>query len=159
MLKKPCRGVVPQGGNGHVSRLRQLGQGRLPHHLEEWPDQLATPRDARPVDHLRHTGSEWVLDSHVTLVVATRNWAATRPPRGALRELRADGAQPGNFATWDPDSPPHVEWQFYQPSNYPARVQIQRMPIYESPGGLRASEYAHAYLSFYIINVIVILAI
>ena len=65
MLKKPCRGFVPQGG-GHVSRLQQLGQGRLPQQWTEWPDVLATPRDARPVDHLRHTGSEWVLDSQVT---------------------------------------------------------------------------------------------
>ena len=90
MLKKPCRGFVPQNG-GHVSRLQQLSQGRLPQRLTEWPDARATPRDARPVDHLRHTGSEWVLDSQVTVVVTRFAAQATR------------------FATWDPYSPPHVE--------------------------------------------------
>ena len=91
MLKKPCRGFVLQGGGGHVSRLQQLGQGRLPHSLTEWPDLRAAPRDARPVDQLRHTGSEWVLDSQVTVVVKRFAAQATR------------------FATWDPYSPPHVE--------------------------------------------------
>ena len=87
MLKKPCRGFVPQNG-GHVSRLQQLSQGRLPQRLTEWPDALAAPRDVRPVDQLRHTGSEWVLDSQVRVVVK----------QSARR-----------FATWDPYSPPHVE--------------------------------------------------
>ena len=88
MLKKPCRGFLPQGSTGQMSRMQQLGQGRLPHSLTEWPDALATPRDARPVYQLRHTGSEWVLDSQVRVVVKQ---SATR------------------FATWDPYSPPHVE--------------------------------------------------
>ena len=90
MLKKPCRGFVADKG-GNVRRLQLLGQGRLPHPLTEWPDELATPRDARPVYQLRHTGSEWVLDSQVTVVVTRFAAQATR------------------FATWDPYSPPHVE--------------------------------------------------
>ena len=89
MLKKPCRGFVIRS---HVNRfLQQLSQGRLPQQLTEWPDALATPRDARPAYHLRHTGSEWVLDSQVTVVVTRSAAQATR------------------FATWDPYSPPHVE--------------------------------------------------
>ena len=79
------------GERGNMPRLQRLGRGRLPEHLTEWPDALATPRDARPVYHLRHTGSEWVLGSQVTVVVT-----------------RA-GAQATRFATWDPYSPPHVE--------------------------------------------------
>ena len=96
-LAKPCEGHLPPGGS--ASRLQRLGQGRLPPSLTEWPDALATPRDARPVDQLRHTGSEWVLDSQVTVVVKRFAAQATR------------------FATWDPYSPPHVEGQNYRPSN------------------------------------------
>ena len=81
--------MADEGGN--VRRLQLLGQGRLPHPLTEWPDELATPRDARPVYQLWHTGSEWVLDSQVTVVVKRFAAQATR------------------FATWDPYSPPHVE--------------------------------------------------
>ena len=97
MLKKPCRGFVPQNG-GHVSRLQQLSQGRLPQQLTEWPDALATPRDARPVDHLRHTGSDWVPDSQVNVGVFTQ--------RG---QWRKSPARPRRRVSWDPYSPPHVE--------------------------------------------------
>ena len=97
MLKKPCKGVLV--GEGSLARLQRLGQGLLPPSLTEWPDALATPRDARPVYQLRHTGSEWVLDSQVTVVVKRFAAQATR------------------FATWDPYSPPHVEGQNYRPSN------------------------------------------
>ena len=95
-LAKLCEGHLPRGSAGRVLRL---AQGRLPHYLTRWPDLRAAPRDARPVDHLRHTGSEWVLDSQVTVVVTRFAAEATR------------------FATWDPYSPPHVEGQNYRPAN------------------------------------------
>ena len=97
MLKKPCRGFVRQGGpscRGVDSGLRQLSQGRLPHQLEEWPDELATPRDARPVYQLRHTGSEWVLGSQVTVVVS-------EPGCGRYRK-GSSPAGPRRTVSWDP---------------------------------------------------------
>ena len=108
MLKKPCRGFVPQNG-GHVSRLQQLGQGRLPHSLTEWPDALATPRDARPVYQLRHTGSEWVLGSQVTVVVS-------KPGCGRYRK-ELSPAGPRRAFSSDPYSPSSIEEWFYWPSN------------------------------------------
>ena len=90
MLKKPCTGVLV--GEGSLARLQRLGQGRLPPHLTEWPDELAAPRDARPVDHLRYTGSEWVLDSQVAVRVFTAGSGDCR-----------DRLKPG--VSWDPYFP------------------------------------------------------
>ena len=69
-LRKHCAGRYTPS-TSVAGRWQRLGQGLLPHYYKTWPDELAAPRDVRPVGRLRHTGSEWVLDSHVTVGVFT----------------------------------------------------------------------------------------
>ena len=69
-LRKPCAGRR-KSSTSLARRWQMLGQGSLPVSHYQWPDKLAAPRDLRPVDRLRHTGSEWVLDSQVAVRVFT----------------------------------------------------------------------------------------
>ena len=69
-VRKPCAGRRTSS-TSLARRWQMLGQGSLPVSHYQWPDKLAAPRDLRPVDRLRHTGSEWVLDSQVAVRVFT----------------------------------------------------------------------------------------
>ena len=72
-LRKHCAGRTKP--SKYVARAwERLGRGLLPFNCincYQWPDELAAPPDVRPVDRLRHTGSEWVLDSQVAVRVFT----------------------------------------------------------------------------------------
>ena len=69
-LRMPC--VGRHKPSTYLARCWQsLGRGILPFSHYQWPDELPAPRDVRPVDRLRHTGSEWVLDSQVAVRVFT----------------------------------------------------------------------------------------
>jgi len=68
-LVKICDGRF-KPDNQH--RFQTFGMGRLPPKLTQWPDALADPDGVRPVDHLRHTGSEWVWDARVIVAVQTQ---------------------------------------------------------------------------------------
>ena len=90
-LRKPCAGRHTSS-TSLARRWQMLGQGSLPFSYYQWPDELADPRDVRPVDRLRHTGSEWVLDSQVTVSVFT-----------ARSDDCRDRLEPG--VSWDPYFP------------------------------------------------------
>ena len=90
-LRKHCAGRCKQ--SKYFERgWQRLGRGLLPFNYYQWPDELAAPRDVRPVDRLRHTGSEWVLDSQVTVSVFTAGSDDCR-----------DRLEPG--VSWDPYVP------------------------------------------------------
>ena len=90
-LRKHCAGRYTPS-TSVAGRWQRLGQGLLPHYYKTWPDELAAPRDVRPVGRLRHTGSEWVLDSQVTVGVFTAESDDCR-----------DRLKPG--VSWDPYFP------------------------------------------------------
>ena len=95
-LRKRCAGRYKPSAS-LAQRWERLGRGILPGSHKTWPDELAAPRDVRPVDRLRHTGSEWVLDSQVTVSVFTAGSDDCR-----------DRLEPG--VSWDPYfSPARVE--------------------------------------------------
>ena len=75
VLKKPCDGCF----RASKAKWRRLCQGRLPSKLKKWPDELATPTDVRPVDHLRYAGSEWVRGSQVAIALAFADAGRTFP--------------------------------------------------------------------------------
>ena len=90
-LRKHCAGRYKP--SKYFARCWQrLGRGLLPFNYYQWPDELAAPRDVRPVDRLRHTGSEWVLDSQVAVRVFTAGSGDCR-----------DRLKPG--VSWDPYFP------------------------------------------------------
>ena len=100
-LRKLCAGRY-KPSTSLAGRWQRLGRGLLPDCYKTWPDELAAPRGVRPVDRLRHTGSEWVLDSQVTVVVFTRTpgGASLAWPPGA-----ASLAWPQPGVSWDPYFP------------------------------------------------------
>ena len=90
-LRKHCAGRYRP--STYFARCwHRLGWGLLPFSYYQWPDELAAPRDVRPVDRLRHTGSEWVLDSQVTVSLFTAGSDDCR-----------DRLEPG--VSWDPYFP------------------------------------------------------
>ena len=89
-LVKICDGRF-KPDNKH--RFQTLAIGGLPRKFTQWPDALADPDDVRPVDRLRHTGSEWVRDSQVDVAVFTQ--------RGRLQKFPAC---PRPRVSWDPYS-------------------------------------------------------
>ena len=90
-VKKPCAGRRTSS-TSLARRWQMLSQGSLPFSYYQWPDELAAPRDVRPVDRLRHSGSEWVLDSQVRVRVFTSG-------SGDCCDRRKPGV------SWDPYSP------------------------------------------------------
>ena len=83
-LMKICEGRF-KPDNKH--RFQTLAIGGLPRKFTQWPDALADPDDVRPVDRLRHTGSEWVWDSLVDVAVFTQRGRWRKSPACPRRRV------------------------------------------------------------------------
>jgi len=76
-LMKICEGRF-KPDNKH--RFQTLARGGLPRKFTEWPDGWEHSDDVRPVDLLRHTGSEWKWHSQVEVAVFTQMGRGRKSP-------------------------------------------------------------------------------
>mgnify|MGYP001175853215 CR=1 FL=1 len=76
-LMKICEGRF-KPDNKH--RFQTLARGGLPRKFTEWPDGWEYSDDVRPVDLLRHTGSEWKWHSQVEVAVFTQMGRGRKSP-------------------------------------------------------------------------------